>query len=92
MGLMSKPEYRKYSSMQIRTSYNESFVWAVIESEPMKIQLRLKSVETGFQIVYRLTGTNIELPFNNKMAMCRVKADCDPVIMEQNIMNMLEEE
>jgi len=93
MALQSDPKYQRYASMQIRTSYSTSgFVWAVIEGEPMKVQLRLKPVDTGYQLVYRLVGTNIELPFNSKMVMCRVKADCDPVIMEQNILDMLKEE
>ncbi len=92
MALQSESKYQKYSSMQIRSSYSSGFVWAVIEGEPMKVQLRLKPVETGYKLMYRLVGTSIELPFNSKMVMCRVKSDCDPVIMEQQVMNMLEED
>ena len=93
MALQSNPQHQRYASMQIRTTYsNSGFVWAVIEGEPMKVQLRLKPVDTGYQLMYRLVGTSIELPYNSKMIMCRIKADCDPVIMEQNIINMLKEE
>jgi len=91
MAIPKKHQPIDWASIQIRATYSSGYHWAVIEREPMKIQMRLKPTDGGYMLVYRLLGTNIELPFNNSIVICRTKADCDPVIMEQNIINMLEE-
>ena len=91
MAIPKQGQPADWASVQIRAVYSNGYHWAVIEGEPMKIQIRLKQIETGYQMVYRLHGTKIELPYNNKIVICRTKAECDPVILEQNVMKILEE-
>jgi len=92
MSLVKNTKYSSNSSIAIRAEYNNSSVWCVIDGEPMRIQVRLKPFETGYQIVFRLYGTSIELPFTPDMVLCRTKADCDPIIMSQSIDKMLKGE
>jgi hypothetical protein len=89
MALCKDVKYANYSSISIRAKYSNQTIWSVVHGEPMKIQVRLKQFETGFQIVFRLAGTKIELPFSPHMVLCRTKADCDPIIAEQSIMKLL---
>ena len=89
MALHKKIKYRNEDSIIVRVNPSKKPQWAVIMGEAMQIHVMLQQYETGYSIVYRVPNTDVILPFTSDIIICRTKLDCQKVILEYSVINML---